>query len=332
MTTTEPDTTDSLLAGIVTAAELSHEHFPDLTEFVPGIIFEGFGIVAGPPKLGKSWLTLGIALAVAGGGRALGQIECAQRPVLLLALEDSQRRLQSRITTLWGTEIPPYKLHLLTQVGPNLLVPTISAWLQQYPNGLVVLDTLGRARRQRRNGEDPYLADYAAGVELKQCVDAFPGSALLGVHHTRKAHSDDFIDALSGTQGLAGSADYVLVLKRPRNSTEATLQLTGRDAPEGEYALTVQAGAWLLNGRDLNAASDAAQTLRERGNLGDRSADILNVVNARTREGLITTAADISAKIGITQNDAGTYLRRLADAERIAKVSRGTYMGVSETS
>ena len=62
-----------------------------------------------------------------------------------------------------------------------------------------------------------YFADYQAGVALKNIVDAFPGSALLGVHHTRKASSDDFVDDLSGTLGLAGSADYVA---RPPASAE----------------------------------------------------------------------------------------------------------------
>jgi RecA-family ATPase len=98
----EPEEPDSLLQDVVTAAELSHKDFPDLVEFIAGIILEGFGIVAGPPKLGKSWFTLVIALAVAAGGHAFGKLKCEPRPVLLLALENSERRLQTRIKAVWA--------------------------------------------------------------------------------------------------------------------------------------------------------------------------------------------------------------------------------------
>lgn len=101
-----------LLASLITAAELHHEAFPDLVQFVHGLVQEGFGIVAGPPKLGKSWWVLNLALAVAAGGRAFGKMPVAQRHVLLLALEDSPRRLQSRIRAVWGDDLPPHLLHI----------------------------------------------------------------------------------------------------------------------------------------------------------------------------------------------------------------------------
>lgn len=329
----EPDgipeaASDSLLSGVVTAAELSHKVFPELVEHVPRLIVEGFGVLAGPPKLGKSWFTLVIALAVAAGGYAFGKLKVDQRPVLLLALEDSERRLQSRIAALHGTALPPHLLHIITRVGPGLLIPTITAWLQHHEGGLVILDTLGRARQQRRRGDDPYLADYQAGVALKTVVDAFPGSALVGVHHTRKASSDDFVDDLSGTLGLAGAADYVLVLRRQRQSNEATLQVTGRDAPEGEYAFTVTGGNWDLAGNALTEAAAEAETRRNAKRLGDRAQDVLSLVNQRAVAGETTRAADVADKLGIKQDQARVYLNRLADTERITKTGLGTYSGV----
>ena len=52
----------------------------------------------GGPKIGKSWLAFSVALAVASGGYALGGVTVGEpRPVLLLALEDGDRRLQDRI-------------------------------------------------------------------------------------------------------------------------------------------------------------------------------------------------------------------------------------------
>lgn len=320
-----PEDQDNLLSTVITAAELHQMEFPDLVQFVPGIVVEGFGIVAGPPKLGKSWWTLNLALAVAAGGVAFGKIKVEQRDVLLLALEDSERRLQSRIRAVYGRVTPPHRLNIITKVMPGLLIPTITAWLQHHPGGLVILDTLGRARQQRRRGDDPYLADYQAGVALKNVVDAFPGSALLGVHHTRKASSDDFVDDLSGTLGLAGSADYILVLRRQRNSAEATLQVTGRDAPEGEYAFTVTEGMWTLSGSGLAESATEAQNRRETRNLGDRLLGALKFVNSRPS----TTPADLAKHLGIDNKLAGTALSKLYAADRIAKPSHGTYAPVS---
>ena len=161
-----------------------------------------------------------------------------------------------------------------------------------------------------------------AGVALKNVVDAYPGSALLGVHHTRKASSDDFVDDLSGTLGLAGSADYVLVLRRQRNSADANLQITGRDAPEGEYAFTIAGGTWTLAGDGLPAAAAEAQIRRERRNLGDRAQQALDFVNAHPAG---VSPEDVAKHLNISANDAGTYLRRLHDKGCIHRPARGVY-------
>ena len=86
-----------LLAGVRTGEWLDQQVFPPLTYAIPGVIPEGFTVVAGAPKVGKSWFILSLCLAVASGGRALGALTVDQRKVLYLALEDGDRRLQERI-------------------------------------------------------------------------------------------------------------------------------------------------------------------------------------------------------------------------------------------
>jgi hypothetical protein len=56
------------------AVELLATTFPEPRWAVPGILAEGLTFLAGAPKLGKSWLALNVSLAIASGGRALGQI------------------------------------------------------------------------------------------------------------------------------------------------------------------------------------------------------------------------------------------------------------------
>jgi hypothetical protein len=134
------------------------------------------------------------------------------------------------------------------------------------------------------------------------------------------------VDDLSGTLGLAGSADYILVLRRQRNSNDANLQITGRDAPEGEYAFTIDGGAWTLSGEGLAAAAAEAQNRRETKNLGDRALEALAFVNAHPGG---VSPEGLAAHLGISSNDAGTYLRRLYERQAINRPARGIYTSVS---
>jgi hypothetical protein len=326
----EEQVSKSLLARMITAAELQHMQFDPLREFVAGIITEGFGILAGPPKLGKSWWILAVALAVAIGGKALGLIKVEERPVLYLALEDSRRRMQSRCALLLGTDDFPTGLDILTakDVKPGCVAATIKEWLARNPGGLVFLDTLGKARPQRRSGDDPYIADYQFGSQLKRLVDDVPGSGLVAAHHTRKMLAEDFLDTLSGTQGIAGSADYVLVLSRKRKSAEGVLSVTGRDIEENEFALTVDNGRWSLDGQDMLDAAATVNTRRAKEketNLGSRSLDAVKFVNDRET----TTPADLAEHLGIDNQPAGKLLGTLHDGGHIDKISRGVYVSVT---
>src|SRR5690606_11474648 len=79
-----------------TADEILQHDWPEPTWAVPDIIPAGLTILAGRPKVGKSWLALSIAQAVAAGGVVLGK-QVEPGPVLYMGLEDNPRRLQSRM-------------------------------------------------------------------------------------------------------------------------------------------------------------------------------------------------------------------------------------------
>jgi len=71
---------------------------------------------------------------------------------------------------------------------------------------------------------------------------------VLLVHHTRKQLAEDFINTVSGTNGLTGACDTILLLNRTRQSSEATLEITSRDAPENKLAFTREGLCWKLLG------------------------------------------------------------------------------------
>lgn len=217
---------------------------------VPGIICEGVTLLAGPPKVGKSWLSLAMGLAVASGGKAFGKIPVRAGPVLYLALEDTARRLQSRTRKLLDGDPAPSRLSFATE-SPTLAAGgdrAIAAWLDANPDArLVILDVFAKMRGPAPMGMSAYDADYAAVGRAKAIADHYNIAVVL-VHHVRKAGSDDFLAEVSGTNGIAGAADATLVLKRARGQADGVLHVTGRDVDESEHALRFNAdnGHWLM--------------------------------------------------------------------------------------
>jgi len=303
---------------------LDAQQFTPQEYVVDRLVPEGVGVLAGPPKKGKSFLVSNLGLAVAQGGIALGAIRVAQRPVLYLALEDSHGRLRRRLRLMNGDQPLPKALSLVIHASPEQAFQAITEYLDRYrvEKPFVILDTLGKVKRARRPGEEPYQVDYAMGVKLKEIADTAPGCSILVVHHSRKAAAEDFVDTVSGTQGIAGSVDFVMVLHRKRHSDDATLDVTGRDVEEGEYALHADHGVlWKLAGVDLTEATRTAEQRRDQVRLGERSLEVLAFVNSRYQ----TTANDVMTVSGMDRRQANQLLRRLYETGRIAKPSHGVY-------
>ena len=320
-----------ILSRLRSGSWLDAQRFAPLSWAVPGLIPEGLVLFTGPPKAGKSWAALAVSLAVASGGRAFGTIPVGRpRPVLLLALEDGDRRLQGRCRALLGPDEPiPTGLDYLTRATPAEVLEVIEAWLTEHGHAapLIVLDTLGRVMPPALPGEGAYQRDYRVGAKLKAYADAWPGTCLMVVHHVRKqalGDGADWMDGTSGTNGLNGAADATVNIARPRNESAGILRVTGRDVPEGEYAITTAAGTWTLDGATLDDASRAAAQARVTSALGDRSAEIVAFVAAAPGP---VNAADVVAALGIA--DARTYLSRLAVAGRLTRSGRGLYTPVA---
>lgn len=220
---------------LTSAAALMRLDFPEVRWAVPGMLGEGATLLAGRPKKGKSWLSLGIALSVAAGGVALGKVPVARGRVLYLALEDGPRRLQRRLRAILGPDAAaPEGLEFAT----NWLrhkeggIGHVAEWLARTESPrLIVIDTLARVRDKRAAQGAVYEEDYEAVSQLQE-LGVASGVAILIVHHTRKTESEDPFDTISGSFGLTGAADAMMILQRPNRSNLAALHITGRDLPE----------------------------------------------------------------------------------------------------
>ena len=303
------------MSAIRNGAWLESQVFSEPAWSVPGIIPEGCCILAGPPKIGKSFLVLAIALAAAGGNRVLG-VEVQHRPVLYLALEDNARRLQTRARMLLDDGPFPHRFYYLTREATDGAMDLAREWVEEHSDGgpMVIVDTLEQVRGQR--GNNPYADVYKAGTALQSLVTV--GGSVIAVHHTRKGASDDFLDDVSGTLGLAGSVDTVITLKRVRNTNTGTLNVTGRDVEEKVYSLLFVDGVWKADGGELAAAAIKATERK----LGEKMRNVLELVDSRSQ----TTAADVVIHMGIGHSTARQYLHRLAnDHGLITRLATGAY-------
>jgi len=237
---------DAALSKIVTAQSILDTHYPEPQWAVKGLIPQGTTFIAGPPKLGKSIWALNIAVAVGEGGKALSYFEVERGAVLYLALEDGPRRIQERLLKLRKGQLSD-KLQVVTE-WPRLNqggLEAIEAWIERNKDArLLIVDTL-KMLRPLATGRDrnAYDADYEAIQPLTKV--ASQRVALLIVHHTRKAIADDPLATVSGSYGLTGAADGVLVLSRRRGRSDATLNVIGRDVEEQELALEFKPDMYL---------------------------------------------------------------------------------------
>ena len=218
------------------------------TKFVVDrLLPEGLHILAGAPKIGKSWLALWLCLCVA-KGESVWDFAVTKGTVLYLCLEDSLTRIQNRLFQI--TEDAPDTLHFATPAGRigAGLEDQLKGFLSEHPGtAMVVIDTLQKVRQPGENAT-PYASDYRDITALKRLADDY-GIAILLIHHLRKMNDEDPLNMISGTTGISGATDSSFVLKeRKRGSGEATLYCTGRDIEYRELPLHFQKDThtWVL--------------------------------------------------------------------------------------
>ena len=185
---------------IYSMPELMETHFPPRPFIIEHLLPAGTYLLAGAPKIGKSFLVLQLAYQVSMGEPFLG-FPSRQGTVLYLALEDTYERLQKRLAQMTEQDSPDLVLSVLADTLEDDLLEQLESFLFEYPETvLVIIDTLQRIRgRTPDNGS--YAADYDTIVKLKEFADHH-GIALLLVHHTRKEGAEDIFHTISGTNGI----------------------------------------------------------------------------------------------------------------------------------
>lgn len=228
-------------AGGFTAESLMTKEIPERVWAVPGFLPEGFMLLGGRPKFGKSWLSLGLCVAVATGGMALSKWPANKGRVLYLALEDNELRLKERLGIVLQNQRPPENLHIFNR-WPKLnegCLKRLVGWMERYPDTrLIVIDTLARIQGDKGGKAGmSYHSDYLDSGQVQRLALAYHVCVVV-VTHIGKEDREDYLAMISGTTGITGAADGAMVLKRQRGQADAYLQGTHRDIKdEFDYAL-----------------------------------------------------------------------------------------------
>lgn len=314
--------------NVFDAATLRTEQFEPVRYMLPDLIPEGVTLLVGKPKIGKSWLALDLGIAAADGQRyALGDLKPRHGDILYLALEDNKRRLKKRIAKLLPDSWPwPNRLRLVNEwrradAGG---IDDLRDWCRSVEKPtLILIDTLQKFRPTGK-GADSYASDYNAVTELQSLTKDFPGLCIIVLHHDRKMGADDVFDTVSGTQGITGAADTILVLKRDNGAVK--LHVRGRDVEESETPLRFEKSTckWVKLG-----AEDAEAALSQ-----ERQA-VLEALEAfepaTERDGM--SVPEIMVATGRSDRNAvDQLLYKMREAGEIKRVRRGVYLAADGAS
>lgn len=214
---------------VFSLTELYETVYQSRPPVIDGLLYTGTYLLAGAPKVGKSFLVGQLAYHIS-NGKPLWDYPVHRGAVLYFALEDDKPRLQQRMSRMFGVQAQDKLLFSVVakQLG-NGLEGQMEDFVREHPDTkLIIIDTLQKIRESCADTYS-YANDYEIIGKLKAFSDKH-GICILVVHHTRKQPAGDKFEMISGTTGLLGCADGAFVLQKEKSTDHtATLDAVGRD-------------------------------------------------------------------------------------------------------
>lgn len=223
-----------------TAKELVAEDLPPTEYIVDVIIAKGLVVLSAKSKIGKSWLALQLALAVASGEDFLG-FNTTQGDVLYIDLENTESITQSRLTTLLNGSEPPDNLVIINDYSTmnDSFMADITEYLEEHRDvSLVIVDVFQKIKKAKKANQSDYDDIYESFAPLKELVGKYNISLILIMHNRKMDDPTDPFSNILGSTAIMGASDEVLVIhKKERKDIDATLSITGRTVRGGDYAI-----------------------------------------------------------------------------------------------
>lgn len=198
------------------------------------LLSEGTVVLAAPPKLGKSWFCLNLALALTTGADFLG-FKTTKCHVQYYDLEQSRRLKRKRIAMAieqLGIQVPEglYVADRLQGIGRGL-EEQIEYDMENDPQiGVFIIDVFTYIETGRKNTETEYQWTYKNFNVINNLARKYSISIIL-VLHTRKSKDPDhpFDDILGSTANQGASSHMIVLAKAKFNSAAVHLYAQGRE-------------------------------------------------------------------------------------------------------
>lgn len=246
----EATATSQKMPQVISGAELMEMEFPEPTWLVDVLIPTGLTILAGPPKRGKSWFALELALAVCSGEYFLDR-KAQSGCVLYCALEDSPRRFRDRLKKQGWSKVALNNLNVIfgrqfhEMFGGKDGLKDFIRYIKANKYTLIILDTISRAFAVR-DWNDQAAVTAVLGP-LQQAVSDSGRTLLLIDHHKKRNGFDpNPVEDVLGSVAKSGVADTIIALYREQGKLDAKLAIVGRDVEEQTLELRFAAftGCW----------------------------------------------------------------------------------------
>ena len=282
-------------------SDLLERDVPETEFIIPGMLPVGLGMLLAPPKFGKSWFCLDLAISIVTGTDFIG-MHTNRCEVFYAALEDGDPRLKSRIREVGGEDYRLgknlygfYKILELPTMHDSEVIEYLQSQLDEHPGiRVMIIDTLQKIRGEIKKNEGVYGYDYRELSELQRFAIK-NNICLLLVHHTKKGIDDsDFLGNASGSNGITGALDFMLSLTKKRRKDSATvLDITGRDVQMKSYVL------------QFNNATLRWENLGEEQEVKENEADLKysNDPLVKTIKHYLETAEELLMDSGDTDTD-----------------------------
>ena len=153
----------------VSMTELYQTAYKSRPPVIDGLLYSGAYILAGAPKIGKSFLVAQLAYHVSTGQRLWGY-EVHQGTVLYLALEDDFQRIQSRMFMMYGVA-DTASLHFATAANKSetVLTNSLKILCVSIPDTkLIIIDTMQKKSEKPEARRYSYASDYEIIGKLKR--------------------------------------------------------------------------------------------------------------------------------------------------------------------
>ena len=273
-----------------TALELSKMEIEPVKWFIPDFLPSGLTILAGPPKIGKSFFCWNMALSVATGGIAFSSVIIPEiHNVSYLSLEDPPALLKDRLEMMSGdTEILPGNLHIINDMQGRKLdavgLKMLDQHLDENNSEMLIVDTWMHVSPDVDVKGTAYDIDYNALIPIQKFAHR-RNMAVVLVTHTRKAVDiDNVFNQIQGSVGMQAACDTLMMLSH--DSGAKTLHLSGRRIESNQFAFTIDEGIWKLEGnaQDYHVSElrqEIISHLREAGDMGLSAGDLIDLTGKK---------------------------------------------------